>query len=518
MKQFILRYYFFIILGFQALIASLLVIYVTPAGAGLANDSTAYIAGARSILNGTGYSDIWLLAPFEPITHYPPLYSIFLAFGGLFGVDPLRGARAMNMVLFGLNNVLVGLLVWRATRKPLFAIWALLMFELGAMFLRAHVYAMSEALFIFMMLAALNLTQIYIETKKSFWILLIGFFSGLAVLTRYSGLALLPPIMVGLIFLNHGWKDQVKVSVMYLASAMLTVLPWFVRNSLNAGNATNRSLQFHPITRGNTDIGVYNLSHLFIPIENLRQPIFKSGAWEWILGAAFAILCLLALGMFIQLIRAKQRDNGKVFLFILIGLFATYFVSIFFSMSFFDNSTKLQDRIIAPGYLAFLLFLAASSAIWLGRNKRWKGAVLGLAGLITVYFSFQGIIAEARVLSAEGLGYANWKYRENPIIAELEELPENITIFTNSPPAVYLTIGRAVQVLPTSMDPVSNTPRGSYQAKLSQMNADIADGDAVLALFNLNDLESNQEYALIEPLIERLSVVKKGGDAVLFSK
>lgn len=518
MKQFFLRNFFFIILGSLAIAAILLVNYVTPAGAGLANDSTAYIAGARSILNGTGYSDIWLMPPFEPITHYPPLYSMFLALGGLFGIDPMRGARILNMALFGLNAILVGLLVWRATRKPFFAFWALLMFGLGAMFLRVHVYAMSEALFLFMMLAALNLSLAYLETQRVFWLVFIGLFSGLAILTRYSGLALLPPITVGLMFLNKGWKDQTKTAVIYISSTVVTILPWFVRNSLSAGNATNRSLQFHPITGGNIDTGIYNLSHLLIPIESIRQPIFKSGAWNWILGIGFTFLCLLALGHFINLIFTKERHGGKVFSFMLLAYFVTYFVSIFFSMSFFDNSTKLQDRIIAPGYLAFVLFLAVSAPIWLGGKKAWRSYGLSAFGLITVTFSIAAIIPEAQALSSEGLGYANWKYRDNPIIAELEELPEDVTIFTNSPPAVYLTLGRAVQVMPTSIDPVSNTERGGYTEKLSSMEDEILSGDAVLAIFNLNNFSSANEYILIEPLIERLNVAKKGGDAVLFSK
>jgi len=518
MKQFIPRNYFFIFLGFSAITAIFLVNLATPAGAGLANDSTAYIAGARSLLNGTGYSDIWLMPPFEPITHYPPLYSIFLALGGLLGIDPLRGTRALNMVLFGLNSVLVGLFVWRATRKPIFAIWATLVFELGAMFLRIHTYAMSESVFIFMMLASLHLSLKYFDDRRVLWLAFIGLFSGFAVLTRYSGLALLPPITVGLIFSTKHWKDQIKITAIYIGSVVITVLPWFVRNSLIAGNATNRSLQYHPITGGNIDTGIYNLSHLLIPIESIRQPIFKSGLWPWMLGVGFGLACLVALGLFIKLWGTKKREDRNVVSFMLLAVFVTYFFAIFFSMSFFDNSTKLQDRIIAPGYLAFILFLGIAAANWLRKNERWKAYILIALGLVTVYFSVSSTIAEARILSSEGLGYANWKYRDNPIIAALAEYPEDVTIFTNSPPAVYLTIGKATQVMPTSVDPVSNTERGGYTKKLSDMESEILSGDAVLAIFNLNDFASTHEYTLIEPLIQRLNVVIKGGDAVLFSK
>ena len=82
----------------------------TPAGVGLANDSVAYIAGARSILQGMGYSDIWLDSSLEAITHYPPLLSLTLAAIGTLGIDPLRGARILNILLFGANTGLMGIL------------------------------------------------------------------------------------------------------------------------------------------------------------------------------------------------------------------------------------------------------------------------------------------------------------------------------------------------------------------------------------------------------------------------
>ena len=67
-----LRFTFFIILVMLAFSAMAALYISTPAGAGLSNDSVAYIAGSRSILQGTGYSDIWLDSTLESITHYPP--------------------------------------------------------------------------------------------------------------------------------------------------------------------------------------------------------------------------------------------------------------------------------------------------------------------------------------------------------------------------------------------------------------------------------------------------------------
>src|SRR3990172_3189715 len=101
----------FLALGLIALIGMLLVIKTTPDGLGLSDDSIAYIAGARSMVAGDGYREAWL-ASNQPVTHFPPAFSSVLAFFGLFGIDPLRGARWVNAFLFAANTALLGILGW----------------------------------------------------------------------------------------------------------------------------------------------------------------------------------------------------------------------------------------------------------------------------------------------------------------------------------------------------------------------------------------------------------------------
>ena len=103
----------FVILGALAAISIALVLHATPEGLGLTDDSIAYIAGARSMLAGQGYREAWL-ASNGPVTHFPPAYPSVLAFLGLFGLDPLRGSRFLNAVLFGLNTALMGISQTRA--------------------------------------------------------------------------------------------------------------------------------------------------------------------------------------------------------------------------------------------------------------------------------------------------------------------------------------------------------------------------------------------------------------------
>ena len=109
-----LRLVSFLLLFLISATGTLLILRTTPQGLGLSDDSIAYIAGARSMLAGHGYRELWL-ASNGPVTHLPPAFSSLLAFFGLFGLDPLRGARFVNAILFGLNAGMLGVLGWRMT-------------------------------------------------------------------------------------------------------------------------------------------------------------------------------------------------------------------------------------------------------------------------------------------------------------------------------------------------------------------------------------------------------------------
>ena len=176
------RFTFTCMLAILAISAMAILYISTPVGAGLANDSVAYIAGARSLLLGKGYSDIWLDSSLEPVTHYPPLLSLSLSALGLLGIDPLRGARILNIFLFGINTALMGLLGWRMTRSSMAAVWLAALFMLNAAMLRVHVFALSEPLYLFLsLLAFLCFDHYYISPNrqhKTTWLILAGLSTG----------------------------------------------------------------------------------------------------------------------------------------------------------------------------------------------------------------------------------------------------------------------------------------------------------------------------------------------------
>src|SRR5262245_38410829 len=96
-------------------LAVVLLLFATRPGLGVGPDSTTYLDAARHLRQGEGLVVLEGSHGTRPLSHYPPLYPALLALAGTASADALAGARALHALLFGVNVLLVGLLIRRAT-------------------------------------------------------------------------------------------------------------------------------------------------------------------------------------------------------------------------------------------------------------------------------------------------------------------------------------------------------------------------------------------------------------------
>ena len=132
-----------------ALLGAVSIALATRLGVGISPDSTAYVDCATNLLAGRGLTIHTGIDELEPLTHFPPLFPALLALVGSLGFDPSSVARWLNLVLFAINIVLVGLVITASTERP---IWAS---ALGSYFvmtstatLHIHSMAWTEPLFV----------------------------------------------------------------------------------------------------------------------------------------------------------------------------------------------------------------------------------------------------------------------------------------------------------------------------------------------------------------------------------
>lgn len=477
-----LRYVSFAILGLLAAIGMFLILKATPEGLGLSDDSIGYIAGARSMLAGQGYREAWL-ASNGPVTHFPPGFSAVLAFVGWFGLDPLRGARLVNTLLFGANAILLGILGWRMTKSLPAGLILAALFVTDDSMLQVHAVAMSEPLFIFLSLLSFWAFDLYFERDTHWlWLVACGVLAGWAYLTRYSGLALVATFIVALLILRVTWRKRLAGIGIFLVGALPWMLGWGLRNELVAGNATNRELLFHPIGAGNFDTALYNVSTFLMPVDAWRQSLIKmpgffESAVALILGAVLVWLLVRGWKRFWT---PQQAPRPEVVSFTN-GLYVFgYLAAIFASMSFFDASTKFKLRILVPVYVSLLILLVALG-MWAWHRRR---AAVILLGLLIFGLMSYGQYATVSQWMKGGQGYASFQWYDSQAMKFLRRLPAGTRIYTNQPAAVYLYTGRGAYVLPNRYDPVTAQDRPGFDQGVSRMQAEIQEGNAVLALFD----------------------------------
>jgi 4-amino-4-deoxy-L-arabinose transferase-like glycosyltransferase len=331
--------------------ALLLALYITPQGMGLVNDSVGYIGGARNILAGNGYSRLTGDGTAIPLSNYPPLFSIILAGISLLGVDPLDASRLINVTLFGVNVLLIGVAVRRISGSGFFGWLGAIIFGFSAPILQTHSFAMSEPLFLclsFLMLLAL---ERYLEEFKWPWLAVSGFAAGLAFITRYMGLSLFGTGLIVLVAFLPLWKKCLAAGFIFLAAGVPLPLVWLVRNMVVAENAANRQIVFHPFPDDKIREGLLNFWGWLLPersglIERLLPVL------GLVLAALLIIILFGSVAATVMYHHRKIRVRGEKFSLFLGCAFAfqalVYLFGLWLALTFVDASTILEHRILSP--------------------------------------------------------------------------------------------------------------------------------------------------------------------------
>jgi hypothetical protein len=195
-------------------------------------------------------------------------------------------------------------------------------------------------------------------------------------------------------------------------------------------------------------------------------------------------------------------------------------------MSFFDASTKFQTRSLSTLYVSgmvrFVAVLSSLTTKYTKSTKVFKNFVYFVTFVVSLFAlglsTFDFRLTTAELHNSAGLGYGSWKWRDSLVMADLKKLPPDVAIYTNSTPAVYLVTGRASRVIPTTIDPVDNLPRGDYDKNLNAMRADLLAGRAVLALFDTSGIEDALGAENVAQFTDGLVVLEKAQGDVLYGK
>jgi hypothetical protein len=490
-------------------------------GIGLRGDSLAYIGGARNLLAGEGYTRTTGSGQHVPITHFPPFYAVSLAATGrLLGLDPFPAARYLHAALFALGALLTGLAFAAMGQGPLLAPLGALLFATDDVLFEAFAWNMAEAPFLILLLASLLVTAAYLE-RRFLWILVIAsVLIVLATLTRYAGLPLLPAVLVALLTVYIGRRQDRISLTLFLGITLIPILLLALANSLLAGSPVNRGLAWHPPSIGELRLAVRAVWEWALPAKLLagQDPELPPYVQAFLL-----ILASIAALIGLLLVRARGAASqafGLSFLHSL-SLSAALYIVIYaglllVNLSLIDASTPLDHRILSPIYLCLLLLIGAGFAL-LSRSRfrlvRWLSLPLALALILT---SVDDMIDTVRQIYAGGLGFSSADWATSPTVQAVVDLPQT-PIYTDQPDVVYLLTGRSAFIVFARTDPVTGLPRPDYDAWTATVRRNMCERDARLVLFHPDLLVLNPaDREMVESLTEGMQPEQSYEDGVIY--
>lgn len=489
--------------------------FSTPWGIGVGYDSIFYLSAADNLLNGLGLSRLDGYGNIIPLTHFPPLYPLTIAGVSLIsGLDSDIAARLLAAFYFGLLVGIVGWLAYRYTRSFLASLMGAALILVSPILLDLSFMAMSELPYLVLMLLGIHFLNLRILNGRKIELFIAAALAGLAYLTRYVGITL---VALGglslLVFQPRTWGQKLKDVVTFGVISLLPVMAFYVRNGLLTGSLTNRIIAFHPPTT-----------------NQIRQGLASVTAW--LLPARIdSTLRLIALGLYLLVIMAliliyylddreesasqQNTKEGMQFVVLLAIDAAIYVIMVLASLTFFDASTRLNDRILSPLYLVGIL----SGLVVVWNSALFEQHRLVRIGVFTLGIVFIGMnlmrgFDVANEMRQEGRGFSGRDWRNSETIAAIEQLPPGTLMFSNEAAAIYYLTENPSNWIPENYDPVKGKVDEKYDQRITAMRTDIIEQDGALVVFN--SIQDHDVYAPVEVLSEGLTLWKKGADGVIY--
>ena len=518
------KWLFWVLLFALGLVAVWFMRYLTPEGMGLVNDSVGYIGGARNIAAGNGYSRLKGNGEPAPITNFPPFFSIVLAGISLLGPDPIEGSLVLNVLLYGANVMMMGLLTRQATGSGLWGLAGAVLLAATEPFFRAHTFTMSDPLYLFLSFVALWSYVEYNQTKRWLWLATSGLFASLAFITRYVGVSLYGTVTLCLLLFSSkeketfiNWRRFLKDMGIFLTAGMPIALLWLGRNFIVSSNAGNRQLLWHPVTKKMLEEGMVNFWGWLFP---------EVGGWierylPLLTVVFFAMLLLLVAGVFAGFVfykREKPEFVGKQFktgwVFALHALM--YLTMLVITLTILDASPIFENRILLPVYISLIVvFVVVLSWMWRSSRPVLMAAAMMLALGLLVSFAEDGMDAVAE-LRQDGQGFAHSSWAQSDVVAAVKEL-DDVTLYSNKITAIYILTGKPAYVVPSPFNPATRLPREGYEEDMANIHEDVLAGRAVMVIFDYYGLKNDPEDAQwMEDIAEGMPVLRDYEDGVIF--
>lgn len=466
------------------LTGALLVWMNIPWGIGVGYDSVFYLSAADNLISGYGLGRLDGYGNFIPLTHFPPFYPILLALLSYFlQMDMVSVSGLFSAISFGCLVFLTGWLVFTTTKTLLPGILSALIVLSSPVLLDLQFLAMTESLFLVLLLSMFWMLNKYFEDEKTWQLLCASILAGLAYLTRYVGLSAVVCGGFAVLVISSGThRKRITKSLLFCVIGIIPVILWYLRNWLIAGTITNRTILFHPPTKNQLMKGLETINLWFLPFRvspSLRITVTIILAVSIFLGIVWWVLRVRREGG-----DWLERGSTGRFIFLLLTYLIVYVSLLIVSLTFFDASTRLNDRILSPVYLISLIlgFIILWKVLPV-EEKLWLKTIIIVFCIGFIGLNFFRSASVLREMKINGRGFTGRQWQASESIAAIGNIAPDVVIHTNEALPVYFITGRPTNNIPEKIDPVKNQIPTDYESNLQKILHSIDNCDGVLVIF-----------------------------------
>lgn len=401
------------------------------------SDSSAYVGAARNFASGNGFVILQSTAQEKVLIEFPPFFPMLLSIFGGNELDYISTIRWCNIFLFSFSIFLFSQIIYIATRKHFFSIFATLFFILSPQIVATYTSALSEPLFLFLLLLQLFLIQLIFQKDKK--ILRISFFvvSLLLPITRYAGVLFIVFFGIGLFasLRNSPLLIRIRNTIIYYIIALLPVGLWglslFYKFDIYGGKRFSfKTTIFQDIAI--SIIEELKVLKLWIPyVETYLDTIT-----ETLIISIFSICFISLVGWTTKQLLFSKRENEsmkKHFFFLIILLIFGYIFFIGFTHSIANPQIDIVDRMMIPIYPLCIFIIFLSLDILTSKIEKLSFIIIFIITLSFIGLRYNTLRTNTYIqtMNADGYGYTSRAYQQSGIINEIRKIPNDLEMISN---------------------------------------------------------------------------------------
>lgn len=486
-------------------------------GVGAGVDSAGYIGAAKVLLAGGGLSGAKSALS---AGWWPPIYPILVAVAARASAGTaLQGARIVAALFTGLNVLLVGLTAYFASGRKI--LWSLA--TIGMAFVLPQTWqvlatAWSESVFIgFSFLGILALAR-YVEGAGTGRLYLGAAAIGVAILTRYLGVALLPVLVAAAWWTaSQSLKSHVARSIYALALACAPLGVWiFVIPPARAG-IVGRAIVAQKLDLVTVRELLGNFAAFLLPGTWAGKP---ASLWPLGLGVVLAVVLAVLPAIPWRFLSKPRLAGPSGILRALFGIAALSCIAVIYLGGWLTNrQPDLTPRMLLPAYLPALTVIMGLLGDRAGSRRiawvAWSGLLLALTlTAVRIMPAAQQIAG----IHDGGSGFTSAAWQDSPTIAFVRDLGPEVQIFSNVPPVLSLLIERDTNSLSDEFNSRSLSGSPKLDSLVQTTCQRLAAADSVVVFFAEGGPSKARELPLPQQVVTQcgLSPLAEFPDAKVF--